>query len=269
MERTSDSPPPAAPTAEASEDQDYVFRAQIALTEFGLRYWRYAGYLVGGVLVGSLIWGGWGSYRQGQAEDNFAQIAAIDFRMPKVVRRPMDGLPLKDDPTDAARMSDLEEGARRYEAIAKEVSGAAATLAWLKAGEAWVRAGKLDSAQAAHVAAAAPGGNDLVAYVADSVRVGDLIEGSKGPEAEVMLREMAARYSGFFAEETLIRLANLQVDHDKFDDAKLTFGEIGTRFPVSGDPAAVAGLAGRLGQPPSSAAPSASDPAAGAPAPTP
>ncbi len=255
MERTSDSPPPAAPTAEASEDQDYVFRAQVALTEFGLRYWRYAGYLVGGVLAGALAWGAWGSYRQGKAEDDFAKIAAIDFRMPKLLLRPTDGMPLKDDPTDAARMSDLEEGARRYEAIAKDVSGTASTLAWLKAGETWVRAGKLDAAQGAHVAAAAAGGSDLSAFVADSVRVGDLIDGSKGPEAEGVLREMSARYSGFFAEETLIRLANLQVDQDKLADAKLTLGEIGTRFPVSADPAAVAALAGRLGQTPPSSVP--------------
>ncbi len=80
MERTSDSPPPSpTPSPEAQADEDYIFRAQIALTEFGLRYWKYAGYLVGGVLLVAATWGGYNSYRLGRAEEEFAKISAIDF----------------------------------------------------------------------------------------------------------------------------------------------------------------------------------------------
>ncbi|GDX83377.1 hypothetical protein LBMAG42_51880 [Deltaproteobacteria bacterium] len=269
MERTSDSPPPSpTPSPEAQQDEDYVFRAQIALTEFGLRYWKYAGYLVGGVLLVAAGWGGYNSYRLGRAEEEFAKISAIDFLMPKIDQMAMYGLGPKDDPNDAARMSDLEEGARRYEAIAKEASGSAATIAWLKAADAWTRAGKKEAAVAANAAAGTTGGGDLTTFVADSVRVGDLVDAGKAADAEALLRDMSGRYSGFFAEEALIQLASLQADQDKLIEAKATYVEITGRFSTSNDLKALTELAARLGQP-VPVAPTPAGAPAEAPAPAP
>lgn len=249
MDRTSDSPPPSpTPPPEAREDEDYVFRAQIALTEFGLRYWKYAGYLVGGALLIAAVWGGYDSYSRGRAEAAFAKISSIDFLMPKIDQMAMYGLGPKDDPKDAARMSDLEEGARRYEAVAKEASGSAAAIAWLKAADAWTRAGKNDAAIAAHAAAGTTGGGELTTFVADSVRVGDLVDAGKSADAEALLRDMSGRYSGFFAEESLIQLANLQADEERLVEAKATYLEITGRFATSNDLAGLSVLAARLGQ---------------------
>lgn len=234
-------------------------RAQIALTEFTLRYWKYGFYLIGVILAGALGWESWASWQASRAEEEFGAIADIDFRMPQIDQMALYGLGPKDDPADTTRMANLEEGARRYEAAAAAASGSARTLGWLKAQDAWERAGKVDQARAAAAKAAEVGGTDALAFAADTAAVRAQIDQGKAEEAEATLRAMAGRYSGFYAEHALMRLASLQLDAGKADAAAATYGEIETRFPTSHDLTALGELASRLGMPapkaPSEAAP--------------
>ncbi len=263
-----ESPPPnpaaAPPPPPALEEQDYVLQAQMAFTEFVFRYWKYGGYALGAILLGSLVYGGYTSWMQGRAEDRFGAIADIDHRMPQIDQMAMYGLGPTDDPADATRTANLEEGARRYEGLAKEYSGSAAVVAWLRAEQAWTRAGKPDAAREAAAKAAAVGGKDAVAFAADTRAVAALVDTGKGDDAEAKLREMSGRYSGFFAEQALIRLAGVQLDAGKADAAAATYAEIETRFPTSLDIVALGELAQRLGKPapkaPSEAAPSEAAP---------
>ena len=252
--------PPTPPVPEVPMEEDYVLRAQIAVTEFTLRYWKYGGYVVLGVLVVAFGYGAWDSYTHKAAQEQFASIAAIDYKMPKPDKMAEYGLGPADDPADAARMADLAEGAKRYEAVAAASGGSARTLAWLKAAEAWTRAGKSDEAQAAVAHAGEGKGTNVAAFAADIQQFGALADAGKAEEAEAHLREMSSRYSGFFAEEALIRLSSYELEVGKADAALATFKEITTRFPTSADAAALGELAGRLGQ----AAPAAAKPDAAA-----
>lgn len=242
--------PPVAPSPPPLvEDEDYVMRAQIALTEFTLRYWKYGFYAIGVVLVVALGWEGWQRWRHSAAQEQYGAIADIDFRMPQIDQMATYGLAPKDDPSDTVRTANLEEGARRYQKVAESASGSARTMAWLKAEDAWTRAGKVDEARAAAAHAAEAGGSDAVAFAADTAAVRSLIDQGKADEAEATLRAMSARYSGFFAETSLMRLASLQLDGGKADAAAATYGEIETRFPTSHDLVALGELAARLGKP--------------------
>lgn len=261
-----DSPKPpssAPPPPPLAEDEDYVLRAQMAFTEFVLRYWKYGGYALGLVLLGSLVYGGYSSWAQSQAREQFGAIADIDHRMPTLDQMALYGITPKDDPTDAARMATLEEGARRYQKLAESYSGNAAVLAWLKAEDAWARAGKVDEARAAAARAGQSGGKDAGAFAGDTAAVRSLVDQGKADEAEAMLRAMSGRYSGFFAEQALIRLAGIQLDAGKADAAAATYAEIETRFPTSTDITALGELAQRLGKP-APKAPSEAPPAADA-----
>ncbi|MSQ01293.1 MAG: hypothetical protein EXR71_05275 [Myxococcales bacterium] len=248
---TTDDPQKPLPHPEPPEarDEDYVVKAQMALSEFMLGHWHYFGYALVLVLVGSAAYGVWGSWAAERAEDQYGAIAEIDHRMPVVDQMAMFGMAPKDDPADVARTATLEEGARRYEALAASTSGDAAVVAWLKAEEAWMRAGKPESARSAGDKALATGGTSVIAFAADTSAVRALCDAGKTDEAEARLREMTDRYSGFFAEQSLIRLAGVQLDGEKTDAAMATYAELETRFPKSADRAALGALASRLGKP--------------------
>ena len=241
VDQSTTSPPPH------SEDQDYVFRAQIALSEALLKYGKYFGVVVAAVLVGSLLYGGYQSWAEKARKADFEKIAAIDYLMPEADPMSMYGLAPKDDPSDATRMANLVEGARRYEAAAAELSGTAATLAQLRAIDAWERAGKTEEASAAALKLAGKG-TTLADFVADTARVRAMLNGGKSEEAEGALREMAGRYNDFFAEQSLIRLANLQLGAGKTEAAAATYAEVTKRFPTTMDLAALSELAVRLGK---------------------
>ncbi len=237
------------PEPPESQDEDYVVKAQMAFSEFILGHWHYFGYALGLVLVGSAAYGVWSSWAAGRAKDQYGAIAEIDYRMPAVDQMAMFGMTPKDDPADTERTATLEEGARRYEALGASNSGDAAVVAWLKAEEAWTRAGKPDAAKAAGEKASAAGGKSVISFAADTSAVRALSDAGKQDEAEARLRDMAGRYSGFFAEQSLIRLAGVQLDGGKADAAATTYTEIETRFPKSGDVASLGALASRLGKP--------------------
>ena len=236
-----------APPPETPKDQDYVFRAQVALSEAALTYGKYLGVVVVAVLVGSYGWGAYRDWSEAQLKAEFEQIAAIDFLMPEPDQMSLYGLAPKDDPNDSTRLANLAEGARRYEAVASNVSGTAQLVAWLRASEAWERAGKPEESRAAALKAGGVG-TGLADFVGDTARVRALIDSEKSTEAEAALREMAGRYTGFFAEQSLFRLANLQLGLGKADAAAATYTEATTRFPSTFDLTSLSELASRLGK---------------------
>jgi hypothetical protein len=241
VDRPTAAPPPV------QEDHDYVFRAQVALTEALLKYGRYLGVVVVVILIGSLAWGGYKNWADKARKADFEKIAAIDYLMPEPDPMSLYGLAPKDDPSDTTRAANLAEGARRYEAVAAEVGGSAQVLAWLRAAEAWERAGNAESSRAAAMKAVGEG-TGLADFVGDTAKVRALVDSGKGEEAEALLREMSSRYTGFYAEQALIRLARLQLAAGRTEAAATTYTEITTRFPTTFDLASLSELAARLGK---------------------
>ena len=230
------------PGESAAQEQDALFRLQMALSDVMLGYWKHGAALIGLLLLGTLVYGGMRSYAESRAKSEFGQISRIDHRMPKVDEMARMGFAPVDDPTDSKRMADLEEGGRRYLAVADGAHGAAAVDAYLKAADAFRRAGKADLALSALEKGAAVKTTGLPGFTADAALASALVDAGQVDRAVTLYREMVGRHEGFFAEQALLRLAATQIDAGKSDDAKATLGEFKTRFPASPRAARVAEL---------------------------
>lgn len=217
----------------APAEADQLFRLQVAIGDFFVGNARYIGGLVALGLLGTLAWGLWDSWTRSKAEDDFGAIADIDFRMPKVDDLARFGLAPMDDPADATRMANVEEGAKRYEATARNASGTAAVYGWLKAAEAWQRRGDAEKARSALEKAHALGARDLPGFTAASAYATALADADRLEEAIGVLRDSATRFDGLLAEELLIQLATVQVAAGKEADARAVAEEFRTRFPDS------------------------------------
>lgn len=229
------------------EEQDFIFRAQVAATELFLGYWHYGLYAIGGVLAISFAVGYYGDYRQEQAELQYGAIAAVDHKMPVVEGLALYGIGPKDDPTDLQRKATLAEGARRFAEAAAKNSGSAAVYGWLKAAEAHERAQEPAEAKAAVESAMKVGAGGMAGFVADSAWVGVLVGDKRNDEALALLRTMSDKNSDLLAEESLLRLAELQLSLDKKTEAKATLEELNKRFPTPSRAEEVASLAARIG----------------------
>ncbi len=236
------------PEGEAAPvEADVLFRLQMAASDFVLGNAKYLGYVVGAVLVGSLIYGGVTSFLTSQREGEYAEIARVDFKMPKVDDMARFGLAPMDDTNDATRMANVEEGAKRYTALGDASHGAPAVYAYLKAAEAWRRVGKSAESLAALEKASALNAGDLPGFSADAAYAGALIDAQRTEEAVGHYRVMVGRHSGFYAERSLILLASAQADAGKTEDAKLVVKEFSDRFPQSPRAAEMAAIGARIG----------------------
>lgn len=234
-----------AKTSQAAPvEQDALFRLQMAVSDFVLGNAKYAGYLVGIVLLGALIYGVTTSYLHSRAEGEFEAIAAVEHRMPKQSRAAMFGIEKETD--DPAKVADLQEGARRFEAAAKDAHGSASVYAWLQAADAWERSGNAEARMAAIEAATKVGDKDLPGFSADSAWAGALIDAGRTEEGLGVYRTMAGKYQGFYAERSLLMLAEAQLAAGKAAEARLTVDELKSRFPSSPRAASIAALEAKV-----------------------
>ncbi|MDP2311513.1 MAG: hypothetical protein Q8P41_01295 [Pseudomonadota bacterium] len=245
---TKDEPGDARPAEEAAPvEQDTLFRLQMAASDFIIGNAKYLGYLVGIVLLGTLVYGTVTSWLASREAEEFAEIARIDRKMPKVEDLARFGLAPMDDKTDTARMANVEEGAKRYTALGDDAHGAAAVYAYLKAADAWERVGKPDEVLAVLKKASDEHVKDLPGYTASAAYAAALLDAGKTDEALGVYREMAGRLEGFFAERSLLLLADAQIAAGRQADAKLVIAEFRQRFPQSPRASEVAALEARAG----------------------
>lgn len=223
----------AATSEPPKQEEDALFKLQVSVSEFFISNVKYLGYLAGVVLLGALVYGVYTEWTTSRAEEDYAAIAAIDYKMPKVDQMAQMGLAPMDDPADTSRLANVEEGARRYRAAAQSASGSAAVFGYLRAAEAWKRVNKPDEALADLKAANDLGQTDLPGYAAAVGYATALSSANRLEEAITVLREESVKEKGIFAEEALIALAQLQLDAGKATEAQNVISEFQTRFPDS------------------------------------
>ena len=259
-------PPPEADAAPVDETPDYLFRIQLAFTSFFAANSKYMGWMVAVGLAGVLVWGMVSVWMERSADAAFGTIAAIDYRMPKPDPMSEYGMAPADDPNDAGRKSDLQEGARRFEAAAQSSSGAASAYASLKAADALQRAGDVEGRIGALKSGYDAGGGDLPLWSNGSAYAAALTDAGRAEEALAVYRAIAGKTQGFYAQQALLALASAQIDLDKKDDAKATILEFRTRFPNASSDRASALETKAGGVPPVAAPPASAPPAAAPPA---
>lgn len=254
-------PPVEEETELAQTQEDPLFQAQMWVYDRALTYWKHGALAIGLVLVGSLVYGLYDSWAESRAKDAEANIAAIDFRVPKPSELSMMGIGPADDLNDATRVANLEEGARRLQATAEDASGAQAAQAWLKAAELWQRLGRDAETKTAFEGALKAEDAGVFGFVAHNGLASIALDEGKLDEAITHYRAVADADRGFFGEQALIGLARAQAQNGKGPESLQTMEELRKRYPES---PRLVDLAVELGAP---ATPAAVSPAPAAPTP--
>ena len=200
------------------QEADFLFRLQMGIYNFFAGYWRHLLGLLGVFLVGALVFSLYLDYSRDAQRDQQAALAEITRRMPRP--DPMaafTGQPA-DDPSDTERMANLQEGARRYEAVAQEGSGTAAVMAWSLAAETWERAGESEKALAALEAAHALSADGVVGW-SITARLADRRAAAGDVDGAVALYKDAAAGEGIIAEQASLSLALLYEGAGRRDEA--------------------------------------------------
>lgn len=229
------------------QEQDKLLQLQVAAGDFLVRAGKYVAWVVGAGLLVLLVYGLFSTWQRHRRVSEFDAISQVDFLMPRAAPMAAYGLAPRDDLSDAARVADLEEGARRYAAAAADAHGAAAALGWLRTADTYDRLGRAeDRTEALRKGAAARVGG-IGGYSLDNAYARALADQGKLDEAAAHLRDAAGRHTGFLAEQCLVALANIQAQSGKAEDARATIAELRSRFPTSPRKDAVAEIEAQLG----------------------
>ena len=238
---------PASGSGAVGEEQDVLFRFQMALAHYFFGYYRHALVVIA---VGLVVIGAVGMYRDQQVEQQQgwqARIAEIEVKIPAIDPMAAYGLAPPDDRSDAARMAALEAGAKSLEALGAEAKGTASAMAWLRAAELWKRIGdKPDMVKNAYEKAYAVGAPSAVGWAARDGLATVKSEAGDVDGAAALLRE-AANGKDFYAERALYELGQLYAENKRPEDARKAFEEFTSRFADSTLADDVAASVGRLG----------------------
>ncbi len=251
-------------TGAPQADADALFKAQMALADVGLKYWKHAFGVILLVLAGVFVRGQWTEHVAETTRASFSAIAKVDRAVPDAFTMGPNGPEALNDADAAAR---LAKSAEDYAAIAGRTNGASAVEAWLKAADVYRRVGDSGKQLSALTAAAAVDAEGAVAYGADLAYARGLVANGKVDDAMAHVRTTAGATTGFYGEQALLELARVQVDADKKDEARRTLDEFKARFGASKDGMAVKALEARLGGSATGGSPASEAPAAPASAP--
>jgi tetratricopeptide (TPR) repeat protein len=192
---------PEAPLPQ-DEDAGLAFRTQMALYDFGMKYWKEGVAIVGVFLVGTLVYSKYLDLQVSAQRGWTGDIAAVEETLPDMVRFGLSGANLSDDDRTAAR-----DVADKLSEIGKGAEGSAAAEAWLKAAEYYRIAGEGAQRRAA-LEAAVPHAEGLLRYSAEGAIASLDLEEGKGEDAVARLRSLSAEMDGYLAEQAAFDLGS-------------------------------------------------------------
>ncbi len=241
------------------EEEDGLFKAQMALANVVLGYWKYGLVFLGLVLVATLGWGTWKNHVRDTQREIQAAIARVEKGIPKTG----DGLttPLI-DPSQPGVLDKVRDAAQQLEVIAEDGTGAGRTFAWIRAGELWDIAGESDRAATCFENAWKSGGKGVLGWSA-TVRAARARAARGDLDGAVAMLQDYAAGDDIYAQQSLFEIGTMQLDAGRTDAARATFEDFAKRFPDSY-------LGGRVAsalRAASAGSPAASPPAEGAGAP--
>ena len=202
-------------------EEDVLFKTQMKVLNLLLGHWKTGVSVVGAGLLVVLAVGQYQTSGIDEQRGYQAEIADIDRRMPLETPEERFGLSSVDMAPEVT--ANLEEGARRFEALAGGANGTAAVMAWLKAGAAWGRAGDVEKEKAAYGQAHALGAMGVLGWSAASqfsavqANAGDL------DEALATLGSLTNKVAGIEAQQTEIAIAMLLEEAGRSSEAKAGF----------------------------------------------
>lgn len=213
-------------------DTDFLFRTQMGVYNFFAGYWKQLLGLLGIFLLIALGASLYLDYSRDQQRALQAQIAEIERKMPQPDPMAlMLGQPA-DDPNDEDRMANLQEGARRYEAVAQAGSGTGGVMAWLYAADAWKRAGDTERMTAALQQAHDAGATGSVGWSA-AARLANAKATAGDVDGAVSLLEGFSSGEGFVAQHASLEMGLMLEAAGRAEEASTKLQGLMERFPDS------------------------------------
>lgn len=226
-----DALPPGEAVPFPDHEEDVLFKAQMQVLNVLLGHWKTGLAVVGVVLFGVLVVGEYGAHQVDEQRGFQDQIADIDRRMPD--QSPAEILDPSGSGLDPNLKANIEEGARRYEAVAGGAKGAAAVMAWLKAGSAWERAGDDEKAMTAYGAAHGVGASDVIGWSAAS-QFANAQAASGDPDAAIAtLKSVQPRVSGLSAQQVALGIATILEDAGRKEEGLAAYNAFISAHPDS------------------------------------
>ena len=226
-----DALPPGEAVPFPDHEEDVLFKAQMQVLNVLLGHWKTGLAVVGAVLFGVLVVGEYGAHQVDEQRGFQDQIADIDRRMPD--QSPAEILDPSGSGLDPNLKANIEEGARRYEAVAGGAKGAAAVMAWLKAGSAWERAGDDEKAMTAYGAAHGVGASDVIGWSAAS-QFANAQAASGDPDAAIAtLKAVQPRVSGLSAQQVALGIATILEDAGRKEEGLAAYNAFIAAHPDS------------------------------------
>ena len=229
------------------EEEDFLFKLQMQIANAFYGYWKHGIGLACIVLAVTFFYGTYQNNSLEKQKETQSEIDAISRKMPEPSQLYFVGMGGMDDLTDPNRVAELEEGARRFEVVAKNGTGTGAGMAWIEAAKAWDRAGNRDSARSAYAEAHGIGMEGITGWTAAFGLAQAHDDAGDLDAAAAILRLQADSEEGFVAEYALFALANMYADGDRVADARTAYQEFATRHPDSSYAQMVTASLARLG----------------------
>jgi len=225
--------PPGGGPAQPFPDheKDALFKAQMTVQQMVIGHWKFGLALIAVVLLAVLGFGLWEAHGEDAQRAVQAKIAKIDRKMPK--ENPLVAAGFSPTEPDANVVAQVQEGARRFEAIAQEAEGTGAVTAWMRAAAAWERAGDTESAKGAYASAHEVGASGVVGWSASSAYASALSLNGDVDGSVAILREMADSATGILGEQALLTLAELYEDAGRPGESRAAYTEFSTKHPQS------------------------------------
>lgn len=227
-------PLPAFP----GQEEDVLFKAQMAVAQAFYGYWKHALAMVGLLLVGVFLWGTW---QNRQVESLQASHAEIEV----VMRTLRAGLRAHADNPEMLK-AQAAEGGRRLAEIGARTDGPGGTYAWIQAARVYQAAEDPEKVLEAWQKAHARGDDGPMGWAAASGLSGALFEQGKVDEAVAVLQGYGKKGKGYAVERSLFDAARLLELAGRRQEAAAAFEAFQSAHPTSPLASMAASAASRL-----------------------
>ena len=220
-----------APMPFPDHEEDVLFKTQMKVLNLLLGHWKKGLAVVGAGLFVVLVIGEYGSMKVDEQRGIQAKIADIDRRMPTESAAVSFGIQPPDDSPETT--ANLQEGARRYEAVAQESVGPGAVMAWLKAGAAWERAGDAEKAKAAYGQGHALGVDGTLGWSAASQFASLQANAVDVEGAIATLSSLDTKVQGLELQQAKLAVAYMLEDAGRTSESKAALDTFVAAYPKS------------------------------------
>jgi tetratricopeptide (TPR) repeat protein len=204
----------------AEEEQDVLFKTQMAIANFFLGYWKHMLGVLGVGLLGVLVYGFWSDYTRSQQQEIHQKVAEVESQLPKELRYQHEiGFPIIPGDDDPEGASKLTTAGGEIQALADASDGAGATYARLRAASLWEAGGRPDISSTILEQAAVDDVDGILSWSAKARLAASKAAGGDVDGAAAIYQSISSESEDAISQEAMYRLGQLYHDAGRNDEA--------------------------------------------------